>query len=276
MDLTLEKLKEYAAYNVLNRISVTGVQKKLSLGIEKKGGRSRFTIVGMWGRFVLKPPVEEYPCLPENEELVMRCAALAGIPIVPCGLVRLGSRELCFISRRIDRDKTGAKTAMEDLCQVSERLTEDKYKGSVERVGRLLRRYSVYPGIDALDLFLRAVFSFVSGNADMHLKNYSLIQSPQGIRLSPAYDLVSTVLAMPEDREETALTINGKKSGLVRADFNALAGSLELSVRQRDAMYRQLCVALPRMKECIEDSFLAPDLKQTMAALVEKRMTVFQ
>ena len=79
LDMSLDMMADLAAQNVLRRITVPGVQKKLSLSIEGKGKNSRLTIVGLWGRFILKPPVEEYPELPENEDAVMRAAEASGL-----------------------------------------------------------------------------------------------------------------------------------------------------------------------------------------------------
>ncbi|MBD3240318.1 MAG: type II toxin-antitoxin system HipA family toxin, partial [Chitinivibrionales bacterium] len=142
LDLSLSDLQEYAAQSVLNRITVTGVQKKLSLHVAKRGRDARFAVVGLWGSFILTLPVDEYPSLPENEDTVMRMASAVGIPTVPHALIRLASGEAAYITRRVDRNERSDKIAMEDFCQISGRLTEDKYKGSVERVGKLLRRYS--------------------------------------------------------------------------------------------------------------------------------------
>ena len=153
----------------------------------------------------------------------MPIASILKIPVVPHGMIRLLSGELSYITRRIDRDDSKGKIPMEDFCQISERLTEDKYKGSVERVGKLLRKYSIFPGLDITDLFARVLFNFLIVNSDVHLKNYSLIETPQGMRLSPAYDLLSTAIVIPEDPEESALTINGKKSKITTTDFDSLA-----------------------------------------------------
>ncbi len=275
LDLTLDKLKEYAAVTVLNRITVTGVQKKLSLNIEGRGRDNRFTIVGLWGGYILKPPADEYPNLPENENTVMRMAEAAGITTVPHGLIRLASGELSFISRRIDRTMDGNKIYMEDLCQIAERMTEDKYRASVERVGKLIRQYSVYPGFDAVDFFNRVIFSYLAGNADMHLKNYSMIETDGGLKLAPAYDLVSTTIALPEDTEESALTINGKKSNVIRADFDALARNLDLSEKQKTNVYQTTIFCVSKITDCIRNSLMPTEQSGKLESLVQKRIKLF-
>lgn len=271
LEVTLDTIREFAAIEVLNRITLTGVQKKLSLGVEGEGKERRFTIIALWGRFVLKPPAEEYANLPENEDTVMRLAALSAIPVAPHAIIRLASGELAYICRRIDRNKTGEKLAMEDLCQVSQRLTEDKYRGSAERAGQMVARHSVYPGFDTVDFFERVLFGFLSGNADMHLKNYSLLESPQGTRLSPAYDLLSTVLALPGDTEESALTINGKKQKIGKRDFDSLAAALRIPEKALENVYHKYVGLIPEYVSLIDRAFLPGPMKKALAGLIEKR-----
>jgi serine/threonine-protein kinase HipA len=274
LDVTLDAIREFAAVEVLNRITVTGVQKKLSLGVEGAGKDRRFTIVALWGRFVLKPPAAEYPNLPENEDAVMRLAALSAIPVAPHAMIRLASGELAYICRRIDRTETGGKLAMEDLCQVSQRLTEDKYRGSAERAGKLIARYSAYPGFDTVDFFERVLFCFLTGNADMHLKNYSLLESPRGMRLSPAYDLLSTTLALPGDAEESALTINGKKQKIAKDDFDSLAQTLEIPQKTMENAYRKYAGLFRDYDSLIKQTLLPDAMKNALTALIEKRTTI--
>jgi serine/threonine-protein kinase HipA len=272
LDMALSDLHAFAAKTVLARITVTGVQKKLSLNLAGKGRDARFTIVGLWGGYILKPPSDDYPALPENEHTIMRLASKSGIPVVPHAMIRLTSSELAYISRRIDRGSKNDKLAMEDFCQISGRLTEDKYHGSLERVGKLLRRHSVYPGLDAVDLFERTVLNYVCGNADMHLKNYSLIETAEGMRFSPAYDLVSTALAIPGDPEESALTINGKKRGLTRNDFEALADNLEIAGRARGNVYEKFKNRYNAMATEVRKGFLPARMQETLCVWMKKKI----
>jgi len=276
LDLTLENVQDFAAKSILSRITVTGVQKKLSLGIEESGNSTRLTVVGLWGKFILKPPSDEYPDLPENEDTIMNMASVINIPVVPHAMIRLLSGELAYITRRIDRDEDDWKIAMEDFCQISERLTEDKYKGSVERIGKLLRKHSIYPGLDIIDLFERVVFNFIAGNSDMHLKNYSLIETPKGMRLSPAYDLLSTVLVIPEDWEESALTINGKKSNLKKADFNTLAESMGIGQAASLKVYKKIIRAKGKLTDVIDSGRLPKVMKKRLKEIIEIRMNIFE
>jgi serine/threonine-protein kinase HipA len=257
---TLDQINSLAEQIVQSQVTVPGVQPKLSLHLErqkrsrtssaKSGGiADRLTIVGLWGGYIFKPPTSEYPELPEIEDLTMHLAELAGIRTVPHSLIRFRSGELAYISRRIDREQTGDKVHMEDMCQLTERLTEDKYHGSMEQVGKVISRYSSNSGLDAINFFEVALFCYLTGNADMHLKNFSLlhttIEREPVVVLAPAYDLVATRLLIPGDREEMALSINGKKANLRPKDFRALANSLGINEKAQASSQKQLeeCVS---------------------------------
>jgi serine/threonine-protein kinase HipA len=274
LEVTLDNIRDFAARSITARSTVTGVQKKLSVGLQGTGREQRLTIVGLWGTYILKPPTAEYPHLPENEDTIMHCASALGIPVVPHALIPLASGELAYITRRIDRRGTNEKIAMEDFCQLSERLTEDKYKGSVEKAGKLILRHSIYAGLDITDFFERILFSFLVGNADMHLKNYSLIKTPQGMRLSPAYDLLSTRLAIPEDQEESALTINGKKSKLDGSDFISLARNLDIPKTVQSKLFRRFIESEPVLLATVNKGRLPDAMKHALTSLICKRLKV--
>jgi len=271
---SINQMYELANEVIRNSVAVPGVQAKLSMDIEsyrETKKEYRFTIVGLWGGYVLKPPSEQYSHLPEIEDATMHLAEIAKIRTVPHSLIRLKSGELAYVTKRIDRMKD-RKLAMEDMCQLSGRLTEDKYKGSIEQIGKIVQTYSSHPGLDLIELFEVTIFSFLTGNADMHLKNFSLIrQSHSSITLSPAYDLVSTKLAIPQDTEETALTINGKKRNLNINDFIALGKNFSLNERSVQNSLGSLKVNIPKFFEFIELSFLIDTLKKDYKQLIEDR-----
>lgn len=160
---------------VRQHITVTGVQPKLSLGLTPAGGAGqpgRLTIVGaLGGEYILKPPTPRYPHLPEVEDLTLHLAALAKLPTVPHGLLRLEGGALAYVTRRVDRVK-GRKLAMEDMCQLTERLTENKYDGSHEQVAKAIGKYSANPGLDVVNFYELVLFSLLTGNADMHLEQF--------------------------------------------------------------------------------------------------------
>ena len=261
------------AENIVQRhVAVPGVQPKLSLHLEKRGmGPGRFTLVGLEGEFILKPPAKDYPGMPELEHLCMRLATGAGLDVATCGLTPLASGEIAYITRRMDR-VDGRALHMEDLCQLTDRMTEEKYRASMEQVGRAVRTYSNNPGLDALRLFELTLFCFVTGNSDMHLKNFSLIRDADGlIHMSPAYDLLPTQLFLPEDREEIALTLNGRKNRLHRRDFDAFGKSLELTDRQVLTVYLKLAQWVDSADLTIEKSFASAKQQDAFKGLIKER-----
>ena len=269
---TRANIKELAREIVTASTTVTGVQAKLSLDISRghAGEPQRFTIVGLWGRFILKPQTDRFAHLPENEDLTMHMAEAAGIKTVPHSLIRFVDGELCYLTRRVDRTKKGAKIAMEDMCQLSERLTEDKYKGSYERIAKLIRRYSSAPLLDVVNFWEVVLFSWLTGNADMHLKNFSLFRPADDYILTPAYDLLSTALAMPEDDEELALTLNGKKKRIKREDFEIAMRDSGLEEKAISNLFLRFSKAIPKWHELITESFLPLNLQKAYHDKIDK------
>lgn len=275
VDLDLDKIKELAVKSLGKSISVTGVQPKLSLDLEKKKGKeNRLTIVGLWGRFILKPPFEEYPEMPEIEDLTMHMANALNIQTAEHSLIRLKSGELAYISKRFDRVKNG-KLHVEDMAQLKETLTENKYRGSMERIGKVILKYSSYPGIDAIKFFELALFSFIMGNSDMHLKNFSLMRNEDDeILLSPAYDLLSTKLLIPKDKEDLALTLNGKKNNLRKKDFDLFGDKLGINETALKNIYTKVEDSFDDLAELISKSFLSDEMKEKYALLLDERRKV--
>ena len=259
---TRANIKELAREIVMASTTVTGVQAKLSLDITRghAGEPQRFTIVGLWGRFILKPQTDRFANLPENEDLTMHMAEAVGIKTVPHSLIRFADGELCYITRRVDRTKKGDKIAMEDMCQLSERLTEDKYKGSYERIAKLIKQYSAAPLLDVVNFWEVVIFSWLTGNADMHLKNFSLYRPADNYMLTPAYDLLSTSIVMPEDEEELALTLNGKKKKIKRSDFEKAMLDSGMDEKAIEKLFKKFAKTLPKWYALIEESFLPKDM----------------
>lgn len=268
LSLNKEQLETLAKEIILKSIAVTGVQPKLSLQLEKTRNETpRLTLVGLYGDYILKPPSEQYPCLPENEDLTMHLAEVAGIRTAAHSLIRLSSGELAYITRRFDR-QNGQKIAVEDFCQLSETLTEHKYRGSVEKIGKLVRQFTTNKGYEQQRLFELILFCYLTGNTDMHLKNYALIENALGqYELSPAYDLLSTLLVL-SDEEESALTINGKKNRFKRTDFDSLAKSLQINEKTVAAIYQRFTKILPIWQQWIERSFLSAEMKKQYSDLI--------
>lgn len=260
----LSNLQDLATQVIQSQMAVTGVQAKVSLSLHRKEDKNRvkkLTIVGLYGDYILKPPSEFYKQLPELESATMHMANVCGIATVPHSLIYLEDGTLCYITKRVDRTRQG-KLRMEDMCQLSERMTEDKYKGSHEQVAKLILKYSSSPLLDVSNFYEQVLFSFFTGNADMHLKNFSLLEKEgQGMSLSPAYDLVPTALVNPKDPEELALTLNGKKRKLNYNDFLSAYENSGLGKKVLDNTLELFQYALPEMEEVIEKSFMTSELK---------------
>ena len=270
-----EKDMEALAVQVIqSHITVTGVQPKLSLHLSPADGRNapkRFTIVDLWSSYILKPPSSYYLQLPEVEDLTMHLAAIAGIKTVPHTLTRLQSGNLAYLTKRIDRVKK-QKWHMEDMCQLTEQLTEDKYHGSYEQVAKPIQKYSLHPGLDTVDFYELVLFSFLTGNANMHLKNFSLLHHPgYGPALSPAYDLVATALLNPANEEETALTLNGKKRRIRKSDFVAAFNAAKMDIKQQENLFKRMNSAKIKWLPFIDRSFVSSHYKEQFKTLIEER-----
>ena len=260
-----DNINELAKEAVLNRIAVTGVQSKLSMDVNK-GGKDepdQMTIVGLWGKYILKPKSEEFPWLPEVEDLTMHLAEIAKIKVVPHTLIRFNDGEMTYLTQRIDRDAHGKKILMEDLCQISERVTADKYKSSYEKIAKLIKQYSSAPMLDLVNFWEVVVFSWITGNSDMHLKNFSLISRTQGqYVLSPAYDLVNVHLVFPEDEDELALTLDGRKKRINKQNLMRAMASSGLSDKVMENIFKKFTSVAQQWYDFIEISFLPTELKE--------------
>jgi serine/threonine-protein kinase HipA len=262
------------ALKVLGRsVVLTGVQPKLSIELSKeKKGKNRLTIVDLWGNYILKPPFARFPEMPEVEDLTMHLSELLGIKTAKHSLIRLKSGELAYISKRFDRVKS-SKLHLEDMAQITEMLTERKYNGSMEKVGKAILKYSDYAGNDAIRFFELTLFCFITGNADMHLKNFSLLKNLDGeITLSPAYDLLSTKILMPEDKEELGLTLNGKKNNLRKKDFDLFAEKLGVTQKTKEVIINKFLSSHQTLDETTDASFLKNETKILYKELIKQRL----
>lgn len=282
LDISEETLTRIAAESTNRGFTVPGVQKKMSLHLTSDGGKPRLTLVNYPTGYILKPQTEEYAALPEAEYLVMQMAQETGIEAVPHALIRMaGENGAAYITKRIDRILPTRKApalqilAMEDFCQLEQRLTEDKYQGSYERCAKVVQRYSVRPGLDLSELFLRVVFSFAVGNSDMHLKNFSLIETSPGSQsyvLSEAYDMLPVNVILPEDDEQMALTVNGKRRSLRRGDFLKFAESSGISRDAAAKMIQKIVSMKDTYVSMCEDSDLPEDMKERFRTLIFERI----
>jgi serine/threonine-protein kinase HipA len=274
LPFTEDQMLQLAEKVVKSHTTVTGVQPKLSLHIEKiskKDEPQRFTIVGLWGGYILKPPTSRFRSLPELEDLTMHLAGLSSIEVVPHSLIRLQSGKLSYITRRIDRTP-GSKIHMEDMCQLTERMTEQKYHGSYEQIAKAIIEYSVNPGLDLINFFEQVLFSFLTGNSDMHLKNYSLIDIPgTGYVLSPAYDMIASNLVVEGDEEELALTLNGKKKKIKKRDFLEAIKRFNIDAKAIENIFKKFENSVGKWNDIIGISFLPADMKKSFQDLIRGR-----
>ncbi|MCU0322736.1 MAG: HipA domain-containing protein [Chitinophagaceae bacterium] len=276
LDIDEKKLSDYAKQIISANKAITGVQPKLSLWLEETKKSIRFTIVDDKSNYIIKPQSDTYLSLPENEDLCMHLANELGIEVAIHSLVRLKSGKLAYITKRFDRDKTN-KISCEDLCQLTETLTEHKYRGSYEKVGKTITLYSTQSGLDILHYFQLVLFSFISGNADMHLKNFSMMEKKDGtFCLSPAYDLVSTHLVIKGETEQMSLNINGKKNEISRKDFDALGLNLKLTEKQIQNCYNLFINRLHKLNWWIDNSFLPTEHKNDFKKMVSERIELLK
>ena len=267
-----EDLDRLAEQIIRAQTSLTGVQPKLSLNLNKHEGCNRLTIVGLWGDYIFKPQTEDYPQLPENEDLTMHLAQAAKISVVPHSLIRLADGKLGYITKRIDRTGKGTKIDMEDMCQITLHPTEYKYKGSHEQIAKAIMLYSDTPKLDLTNYMQVLLFCFVTGNNAMHLKNFSLYRPKAAYQLAPAYDLVNVTIANPNDKEELALPLNGRKSNLHLSDFLKSASTMGLEQNVILRLIDNMNNALPRWRSLIQASFLSEDMKESYEQLVLSRL----
>ena len=270
IDYTLDQMSQLAKNIVKRSISVPGVQPKLSMSIENINKDQRLTIVGaLGGNYILKPPNHNFSEMPENEHLTMLMAKLFGINTVPSSLIRLKSKELSYITKRIDRTANGQKIHMIDMFQITEAF--DKYKSSMEKIGKAINNYAANTLLDEIFFFELTIFSFLTGNNDMHLKNFSLIKTNIGWSLAPAYDLLNVTIVNPDDKEELALTLSGKKKNLRKEHFVNFGIGLGLNTKQINAVFQRFEKNKPKAIDLIDKSFLSKNMKKMYLDILEKR-----
>ncbi len=279
IDVSKEVLNQIAIDNTTKGFTVPGVQKKLSLHLSQEDS-PRLTLVNYPTGYILKPQTDEYAALPEMEYLIMQMAVTSGIKTVPFALLRLPSQgnAYAYITKRIDR-ANGKMFAMEDFCQLDGRLTEDKYRGSYERCGKIISKHSESKGLDNTELFIRIVFSFAVGNSDMHLKNFSLIETAESSNkyvLSAAYDMLSTNVVIPTDKEQLALTINGKKQNIRKKDFIKFAETIGIAEKTADKMIEKIVKLKDKYIDMCRESYMPDDMKEALENLIENRIAILE
>lgn len=276
MPYSLDEMAELAKNVVQRSITVPGVQPKLSMSLieeARQNSDNRLTVVGaLGGNYIFKPPSPDYEEMPANEHVTMRIAEAYGINVVQSSLIRLKSGELSYITKRIDRTADDEKVHMLDMFQITEAF--DKYISSMEKVGKALGNYSANPLLDKLFLFETTLFSYLTGNNDMHLKNFSMIKNKEKWTLAPSYDLLNVSIILPEDTEELALTLGGKKKKLTRKSFETYGKNLGLNDKQIDGVFKRFQKNKSKALWLIEHSFLSKEMQNKYIAFLNKRYDV--
>ena len=274
MEYTRADMDRLAEQVIRSQTTLTGVQPKLSLNLQQHEGTKRLTIVGLWGQYIFKPQTDHYPQLPENEDLTMHLAKIAKIKTARHCLIRLADQSLGYLTKRMDRDGNGNKLAMEDFCQLTERQTEYKYRSSHEQIAKAIAKYSSTPQLDLTNYYQVLLFCWLTGNNDMHLKNFSLLSKKLGnYGLSPAYDLLNVAIANPKDTEELALTLNGKKKRITMNDFKKAASQAGIPEKVIDGMAAHFRKCQPAWETLIDRSFLTDDLKEKYKSEITQKLS---
>jgi serine/threonine-protein kinase HipA len=252
------------------KMSIQGLQLKLSAVLRISEGQ--FEVVDRSGQFILKPQSADFPELPENEDLTMRLAATVRIEVPVHGLVRSVDQSLTYFIKRFDRDGR-SRIPQEDFAQLSGASRDTKYDSSMEKVAGVIDRFCTFPAIERVKLVERTLFSFLVGNEDMHLKNFSLVTRDGKVELAPAYDFLNTTIALKNAKEELALPLNGKKSRLTRRDVLEYFGRDRLQINDAvlNDVVSRFAKALPVWRELLGRSFLSEEAKLRYAALLGER-----
>jgi serine/threonine-protein kinase HipA len=273
IDFIENELEDKGLITLNKRKVLTGVQLKLSVEKETYDNKmDRLTLTGLSGGYILKPKSEKYPFMPEFEDLTMHLAEIADIKTVPHSLIRMKSQNLAYITKRIDRTENNEKIHMEDMCQLTERLTENKYSGSYEQIAKIIRKYT-FRELDIINFFEIVLFSFLTGNADMHLKNFSLIyRSPKELELSPSYDLLPTRLLIKTDDEDVALMLNGRKKKINKNNFKEFAIKSGLTDKVFNNIFKKYHHMLNKWILFIKISFIPEESQQEFINIIENNL----
>jgi serine/threonine-protein kinase HipA len=260
----------HEAISLMGKMSIQGVQSKVSAQLKVK--EEKFELVDRQGHYILKPQSEFYPELPENEAITMTLASTIGLEVPVHGLV-YSKNSMTYFIKRFDRIGHTKKIAVEDFTQLSKMTRDIKYNSSMEKVAKIITTYCSIPKLEAVKLFKLTLFNFLTGNEDMHLKNFSLITRDNIVTLSPAYDLLNTTIAQKNTKEEMALPLNGKKSNLRKKDFIEYFAFEQLQLNENvvKMVIDQIKKAIPLWEDLIKRSFLSAHMKEKYWDLVMKR-----
>lgn len=272
------KLLEYTAeeqrkeaYLRSKKMSIQGIQPKLSAVLNIK--EEKFDIVDTNGKYLLKPQHHIYPQMPENEDLTMRLAESIDLDVPMHGMIWAKDNSLTYFIKRFDRKGQKDKIPVEDFAQLAGLSRDTKYEYSMEKVVKLINMYCTFPAIEKVKLFNLVLFCFITGNEDMHLKNFSIINRNNKIEISPCYDLVNTTIEIKDVSEEIALTLKGKNKKLTKQMLIKYFGGerCELTDKVITNTVETIFDAKPNWIEEINNSFLSDEMKEKYIDVVESR-----
>lgn len=253
------------------KMSIQGVQPKLSARLNVKDGI--FELCNKGGQYILKPQSVDYPELPENEDLTMRLAKTYGLEVPLHFMIYGKDGSLTYVIKRFDRTGKNKKLSVEDFAQLSGATRDTKYRSSMEQVAKIIEKYSTFPQIEKEKLFRLALFSFITGNEDMHLKNFSLIYEDGKVQLSPVYDLLNTTIAIPNPIEELALPLRAKKNKITKEDLVDYFAAERLGLYEKviHKAVSQLKSVSSEWEKLIKASFLSDNMQDKYLQLLSER-----
>jgi serine/threonine-protein kinase HipA len=183
-------------------------------------------------------------------------------------------KSLTYFIKRFDRRSHNDKIPVEDFAQLAGLNRDTKYDYSMEKVVKLIDSYCTFPAIEKIKLFKLTIFSYLIGNEDMHLKNFSIITQKGISSLSPSYDLVNSTIEYKKQDEEIALTLKGKKSKLTRNQLINYFGKerCDLTDKSINKVLESFSSSVPKWKELISISFLSQEMKDKYNCLLETRL----
>lgn len=222
-----------------NRLSISGVQEKFSLVLEKN--KLRLAGNGERGTYILKPIPKfgrKAEQMPANEHLTMQIARqVFGIDTAENAIIFFADGLPAYITKRFDFDKNGNKLAQEDFASLAGRTPQThgeqfKYSGNYLELFQILKRTVPAYKIEAPKLLKLLMFNYLFSNGDAHFKNFSLLETSLGdYRLSPAYDLINSSIHI-SDRPfalEDGLLPRNLAQGKIGQQFTALAELAEIN-----------------------------------------------
>lgn len=256
----------------LQRVSISGVQEKFSVLLEKN--KLRLTGEGERGTYILKPiPLvgKKADQMPANEHLTMQIARqVYGIETAENALIFFKNGAPAYLTKRFDIKEDGTKLAQDDFASLAGRTPQThgehyKYQGNYLELFQLMQTYLPSWKVEAPKLLRIIIFNYLFSNGDAHFKNFSLLETPMGdYRLSPAYDLLNSRIHV-EDHDfalEGGLLPPNMAQGKIRVQMAKLAGQAQISEKIFNQMMTLMCSKSDKVEELIKASFLDESTKR--------------